>query len=53
MNTNSASLTTAGVETDPQGIPGHFVWGAVNPQPPGNSNTNVSFTELEHIILVP
>jgi hypothetical protein len=24
---DSASLTTAGIETDPQGIPGHLVWG--------------------------
>jgi hypothetical protein len=44
---DSASLTTAGVETDPQGISGHLVWGGVEqttggfnpPNPPGNSNT--------------
>jgi hypothetical protein len=44
---DSASLTTAGVETDPQGIPGHLVWGVkqttgwFNPQRSGNSNTAV------------
>jgi hypothetical protein len=44
---DSASLTTAGVETDPQDIPGHLVRGlseqlGVQPPTPGNSNTEVN-----------
>jgi hypothetical protein len=38
---DSISLTTAGVETDPQGIPGHLVWGLskqMGGSTPGNSN---------------
>jgi hypothetical protein len=43
---DSASLTTAGVETDPQGIPGHLVWGVKKttggstPQPPAIQTLN-------------
>jgi hypothetical protein len=53
---DSASLTTAGVETDPQGIPGHLVWGlskqlgGSTPQPPTPVNSNTG--HINFIIIV-